>query len=79
MRDLPRDLRSPADVAWMRVAESTAPERFLTVLGETAAALEEGADLATAAWTPDDPVRLAAEIEALAGARRLNTSRKDRA
>ncbi|MCX5326365.1 hypothetical protein [Streptomyces sp. NBC_00120] len=77
MRDLPRDLRSPAEVAWMRIAESTNPDYFQAVLGETTAALEKGSDLAVEAWTADDPVRLAAEIESLAGARRINTFRKD--
>ncbi|QKW07011.1 hypothetical protein HUT18_11950 [Streptomyces sp. NA04227] len=77
MRDLPRDLRPPADVARKRVAKSEHPERFLAVLGQTAAALESGADLATAAWTSEDPTRLAAEIEALAADRRLNSFRKD--
>lgn len=77
MRDLPRDLRTPAEVAWMRIAESEDPVKFQTVLGRASAALTAGSDMATAAWTVDDPVRTAAEIEALAAARRLNSCRKD--
>ncbi|MFZ3595122.1 hypothetical protein [Streptomyces sp. BH104] len=78
MRDIPRDLRSPAEVAWLRAAESEDPDRYLAVIGRTVAALEAGADIATQARTPHDPTDAAAEIEALAGARRLNTCRKDR-
>lgn len=77
MRDLPRDLRTPAEVAWMRIAESDDPVKFQTVLGRASAALTAGSDMATAAWTVDDPVKIAAEIEALAAARRLNSCRKD--
>lgn len=77
LRDLPRDLRSVPDVARVRVELSDEPERFQRLLGRSVTALDQGADLATAAWTAADPVALAAEIEALAGLRRLNTFRKD--
>ncbi|WP_019548519.1 hypothetical protein [Streptomyces sulphureus] len=77
MRDLPRDQR-PIDVVALRRADTSEhPERFLALLDAATAALRNGKDLATAWWSNADPVRVAAEIEALAGARRLNTFRKD--
>lgn len=66
-----RDSRPVADVAWLRVAESENPLGFKACMTRTVAALGRGEDLTTAAWTAADPVRLAAEIEVLTGARRL--------
>ncbi|UQA95730.1 hypothetical protein [Streptomyces halobius] len=77
MRDLPRDQRPIDDVAWLRVASNEESDRYCAVLNQAMADIDDGADLATAPWSAADPVRLAAEIEALAGARRLNTFRKD--
>ncbi|MFI9026386.1 hypothetical protein [Streptomyces sp. NPDC053560] len=77
MRDLPRDVRSVPDVAKARIALSEDPEAFQRLMRRSMTALNRGADLATAAWTAADPVALAAEIEALAGLRRLNTCRED--
>lgn len=68
---------SVGEVAWMRVASSDEPERFRVCMARALTALDRGDDIATAAWTAADPVRLAAEIEALAGIRRLNVFRKD--
>jgi hypothetical protein len=77
MRELPRDQRPIAHVAWLRIASSERPDWYRAVLSKAMAAIDDGADLATAPWSADDPVRLAAEIEALAGARRLNSYRKE--
>ncbi|MGC4947797.1 hypothetical protein ACLQ2N_16570 [Streptomyces sp. DT224] len=63
------------EVAFLRVAASDDPEWFLRAMSLALSVESRGADLATAAWTTADPVRAAAEIEALAGLRRL--SRKD--
>ncbi|MFE0766132.1 hypothetical protein [Streptomyces smyrnaeus] len=77
MRDLPRDQR-PVDVVAVRRADASEhPDRFLALLDAATAALLNGSDLAAACWSNADPVRVAAEIEALAGARRLSTFRKD--
>ncbi|MEV6565948.1 hypothetical protein [Streptomyces kronopolitis] len=64
-------------MAWPRIAKSADPARFKAVLDRTTAELEDGTDLLDEPWSPVDPVRLAAEIEALASARRLNSVRKD--
>ncbi|WP_432001541.1 hypothetical protein [Streptomyces sioyaensis] len=64
-------------MAWLRVAASGDPGRFMAVLDRTTAALEDGTDLVAAPWSAADPVQLAAEIEALAGARRLNSIRRN--
>ncbi|WP_327415478.1 hypothetical protein [Streptomyces sp. NBC_01233] len=66
-------LTAVTHVAFLRVASSEEPERFQRLVGEvvsdvTARGLN---NRATAAWTAADPVALAAEIEAMAGARRL--------
>jgi rRNA maturation protein Nop10 len=66
-----RDARPLRTVAAPRVARSESPRRFKTGMARTLAAVEQGEDLATAVWTAVDPVHTAAEIEALAGVRRL--------
>ncbi|MCX4550535.1 MULTISPECIES: hypothetical protein [unclassified Streptomyces] len=68
--------RPIGDLAWMRIASSAEPERFRACMARTLTALGQGDDIATKAWRAGDPVRLAAEIEALAGVRRLNSFRK---
>ncbi|WNI31452.1 hypothetical protein [Streptomyces sp. ITFR-6] len=65
------------DVAWLRVASSSEPERFRACMARTLTAIAQGDDVATSAWNATAPVRLAAEIEAMAGIRRLNCFRKD--
>lgn len=75
--DQPRDLRPICDVAAERANRSEDPERFRACVAHAVTAVQKGADLATAWWDPVNPVRLAAEIEALAGLRRLRASRKD--
>jgi hypothetical protein len=66
-------MRLPTIVALAqpRVAKSTQPERFLRQVRDTVTRSRAGEEIATAAWTMRDPVALAAEIEALAGLRRL--------
>lgn len=64
-------------VARQRVALSASPKWFRTSMARTLADVDRGDDLATAAWTAVDPVKTAAEIEALAGLRRLAPVRED--
>lgn len=66
-----------AEAAWMRVASSENADHFLRSMRSALSAVARGADPATAAWNADDPIRLAAEIEVLAGLRRLASLRKD--
>lgn len=66
------DRRTVADVAWMREVASSNPYAFRQGLARTLAALDGGEDLATAPWNALDPAQAAAEIEALAGIRRLS-------
>ncbi|MGY5033253.1 hypothetical protein ACWC9U_20640 [Streptomyces sp. 900116325] len=63
---------STADTAFLRVASSENPDRFLRLLHFLeAVVIDDGtADLETAAWNTDDPLLLAAQIEAMAGVRR---------
>ncbi|MFJ7592461.1 hypothetical protein ACIQZO_34850 [Streptomyces sp. NPDC097617] len=75
IRVLPRDPRPIGVVAEPRIAASDQPEWFRARLSDALKAVERGDDPATAAWTATDRVGLAAEIEALAGLRRL--ARKD--
>ncbi|MFD3978362.1 hypothetical protein ACFWR6_07215 [Streptomyces griseus] len=77
--DLTRDSRPVRDVAARRIAASSDPICFEAAMVRTAAALGRGEDPATAAWTAVDPVRTAAEIEALAARRRFSVlaPRKD--
>ncbi|MEU1815214.1 hypothetical protein ABZ543_08445 [Streptomyces roseifaciens] len=77
MGDPTRDPRPVGELAQAREELSEQPERFRSCLSAAFGDLAAGEDLATAAWTADDPVRLAAEIEALAGRRRLENLRKD--
>ncbi|NDK24728.1 hypothetical protein FSY75_09605 [Streptomyces sp. TR1341] len=77
MPDLYLTQQPVGEVASMRVASSEAPDHFRACMARTLTALDQGDDVATAAWTAADPVRLAAEIEAMAGVRRLNIFRKD--
>ncbi|KPI33377.1 hypothetical protein OV450_1465 [Actinobacteria bacterium OV450] len=71
-RKLPgqRDLRPIGVVAQARIAQSTRPSRFQRILSDALKAHKDGEDLATAAIDMTDPLKLAAEIEALAGLRR---------
>ncbi|WP_434593482.1 hypothetical protein [Streptomyces sp. A5-4] len=71
------DRRPIGLVASQRVELSENPQRFRTSLSRTLTAIDRGEDLATAGWTAVDPVHTAAEIEALAGLRRLHAPRKD--
>lgn len=64
-------------VAHARVAMSEQPRWFRTCMARALAGLDNGEEPATAPWTPADPVETAAQIEALAGVRRVNTSRRD--
>ncbi|MGW3735211.1 hypothetical protein [Streptomyces sp. NPDC005148] len=67
---------STADMAFLRVASSEQPDRFLRLLHFLEAVVMDGtADLETAVWNTDDPVHLAAQIEAMAGVRRRTTLR----
>ncbi|MFJ6014537.1 hypothetical protein [Streptomyces sp. NPDC092952] len=77
MPDLYLNRQPVGEIAWMRVASSGEPERFRACMARTLTALDQGEDIATAAWTAADPVRLAAEIEAMAGLRRLSIFQKD--
>ena len=77
MPDLFLSRQPVVDVAWLRVASSEDPDRFRACMEQTLTAVERGADVAGAPWSAADPVRLAAEIEAMAGVRRLNIFRKD--
>ncbi|MFF0395098.1 hypothetical protein ACFYSJ_04810 [Streptomyces sp. NPDC005248] len=62
---------STADTALLRVASSESPDRFLRLVHFLEAVVMDGtADLETAAWNTDDPLLLAAQIEAMAGVRR---------
>lgn len=67
----------PGEVAWMRIASSSHPEAFRTWMARTLTALDRSEDLAAAPWSAEDPIRAAAEIEALAAMRRLNVFRED--
>ncbi|WP_381792833.1 hypothetical protein [Streptomyces niveus] len=78
MSDLPPDRRLViGDVARARVALSEQPGWFRTSMARTLTDVDRGQDPATAPWTAVDPVKTAAEIEALAGLRRINLHRKD--
>lgn len=62
---------STADTAFLRVASSENPDRFLRLVHFLEAVVMDGtADLETAAWDSNDPLLLAAQIEAMAGVRR---------
>lgn len=69
------DLASISEVGSQRVALSASPQRFRNWLTDTLAAVARGEDPATAPWSPTDTVRIAAEIEALAGIRRINSAK----
>lgn len=69
--------RPVEDVAATRIAASSHPARYRACIQDALAAMGRGQDLGNARWTTTDPVRVAAEIEALAGARRLAHIRKD--
>ncbi|MEC3995248.1 hypothetical protein VSR01_17565 [Actinacidiphila sp. DG2A-62] len=71
------DTRLIGDVAEPRVRLSDDPRWFRTCMARALAVVDQGEDLATAVWTAVDPVQTAAEIEALAGLRRLCSTRKD--
>ncbi|MEU6929035.1 hypothetical protein AB0A05_07705 [Streptomyces sp. NPDC046374] len=77
IRDMPRDPRPIGVVAEARIAASDQPARFRACMSDALKAVERGDDPATAAWTATDRVGLAAEIEALAGLRRLSSTSKD--
>ncbi|MGW7085054.1 hypothetical protein ACWGH2_16400 [Streptomyces sp. NPDC054871] len=62
-------------VAAQRIASSDDPDRFERIVTiDEAQARHDGVDLAAAAdaaWNATDPIRLAAELEVLAGLRRI--------
>ncbi|MFF4388511.1 hypothetical protein ACFY0G_17290 [Streptomyces sp. NPDC001552] len=64
------DTRPIRVVAERRIANSTRPARFERCMKDAITAHLDGDDLATAAIDMGDPLKLAAEIEALAGLRR---------
>ncbi|MFD6935306.1 hypothetical protein ACFWAP_03990 [Streptomyces goshikiensis] len=70
-RCLAYDARPIGVVAAERVEQSTQPARFRACMSEALKAYKAGEDLATARRCLDDPLKVAAEIEALAGLRRL--------
>ncbi|MBT2453331.1 hypothetical protein [Streptomyces sp. ISL-86] len=76
-RRLPKDTRPVGVVAHARIQISDNPRRFQAGVARTLTAIDQGEDPATAGWTAVDPVKTAAEIEALAGLRRLSDTRKD--
>ncbi|MFI0827192.1 hypothetical protein ACH4Q7_22365 [Streptomyces roseolus] len=65
------DGRPVAQVARPRIESSDDPEWFELVMVSSQQECCDGQDLATARLDLSDPIRLAAEIEALAGCRRL--------
>ncbi|MGW6393054.1 hypothetical protein ACWFR1_21665 [Streptomyces sp. NPDC055103] len=71
------DCRSVGQVARPRRCRSAQPEKFQACMARALIAVKDGADLATSVWTAVDPVKTAAEIEALAGLRRLSACPKD--
>jgi hypothetical protein len=75
--DAPHTKRLIGQAARVRVALSDRPQWFRACMARTLADIDRGEDLATAVWTAVDPVKTAAEIEALAGPRRLSPRRKD--
>ncbi|MGW6420639.1 hypothetical protein [Streptomyces sp. NPDC055055] len=62
-----------ADVAFLRASSSDQPERFRWLVRDIEGDVTDHGlnDRATAGWTARDAVHLAAEIEALAGVRRV--------
>ncbi|MFD3608968.1 hypothetical protein ACFWXA_13005 [Streptomyces atroolivaceus] len=71
------DCRPVGQVAASRRCRSEQPEKFQACMALALTAVKGGADLATSVWTAVDPVKTAAEIEALAGLRRLSACAKD--
>lgn len=71
------DCRPVGQVARSRRFQSEQPAKFQVCMARALAAIRGGADLATAAWVADDPIKTAAEIEALAGLRRRSACAKD--
>ncbi|WP_284576642.1 hypothetical protein [Streptomyces sp. 2P-4] len=63
--------RPIGDVAEPRLLLSDNPGWFMTCMNRVIVDFERGEDPATAGWTAVDPIKCAAEIEALAGIRRL--------
>ncbi|MEV3895401.1 hypothetical protein [Streptomyces anulatus] len=61
-----------------RALASSNPDWFRTCVNRTLVDVDRGEDPATAVWTSVDAVRTAAEIETLAGLRRLATAREAR-
>lgn len=65
-----------ATVAALRVESSHDPERFRWLVRDIERGLRDGhrlLDLATSAWTDRDVALLAAQIEAMAGMRRVDS------
>lgn len=71
------DCRPVGQVAEPRRCRSGQPEKFQACMARALTAVKGGADLATSVWTAVDPVKTAAEIEALAALRRLSACAKD--
>ncbi|MFZ3569463.1 hypothetical protein ACNYS0_21155 [Streptomyces sp. BH034] len=64
-------------VAFIRIANSEDPEKFQRIVMVDEVDAGRGVDLAAvadSAWNTTDPVRLAAELEVLAGLRRIGAA-----
>ncbi|MGA5496696.1 hypothetical protein ACPCSP_20275 [Streptomyces cinereoruber] len=72
----PLDMRPIEEVAAPRVALSGDAGRFQALVSSALARYASGEDVATERCTWHDPVRVAADIEAMAGLRRLRQFRK---
>ncbi|MFC7791299.1 hypothetical protein [Streptomyces cinereoruber] len=71
------DMRTVEEVYVPRAGRSENPDAFRAHVAHALDRYASGEDLATEAWTHGDPIRLAAEIEALAGLRRLRLFRQN--
>lgn len=65
--------RPIGDVAGPRVQLSDNPRWFRTCMARALADIDRGEDLTTTKWPCGDPIKCAAEIEAVTGLRRLAT------
>ncbi|MFJ4627089.1 hypothetical protein [Streptomyces sp. NPDC088847] len=64
-----------AAAGWRRVQQSEQPDRFEALTHEFADVLARGRDLPEPSLLTEDPLRIAAEVEARAGIRRLQANR----
>lgn len=68
-------LLTPEDMASIRAGMSVNPDRFMRIFTKVLKAVEEGGDVLRNSLNYADPVRVAAEVEALtAAARRASRS-----